>query len=307
MKPQSTHGKPGASGIRARLAGTSSLKSIDWPALLATAPFFMFAIVMMVMPTAALLATAFVDKQGGFTLRNFAEIVTPEVADAFMASAKISAATAVLGTVLGLILALTVGRGMTSQKFKAAVMSFCGVASHFSGIPLAFAFIATLGRLGLVTVFLRKAFGIDIYAAGFELASFSGLTLTYLFFQVPIAFMIIMPAVDRLSTQTREAAEMLGATTTQYWRFVGLPILWPTILGALALLFANAFGGIATAYALTGTAVNVIPILLYAQIRGDVLHNEQLGAVLALLMVFVMTVTVSLYLMLRVRSERWMK
>ncbi|MBZ9993983.1 ABC transporter permease [Mesorhizobium sp. BH1-1-4] len=307
MKPQSTDGKLGASGISAGLARTSFLRSIDWPALLATSPFFIFAIVMMVMPTAALLGTAFVDKQGGFTLANFAEIATPEVANAFMTSAKISAATAVLGTVLGLILVLTVGRGMTSQKVKAAVMSFCGVASHFSGIPLAFAFIATLGRLGLVTVVLRKAFGIDIYAAGFELASFSGLTLTYLFFQVPIAFMIIMPAVDRLSSQTREAAEILGATTTQYWRLIGLPILWPTILGALALLFANAFGGIATAYALTGAAVNIIPILLYAQIRGDVLHNEQLGAVLAVIMVLVMTVAISLYLMLRVRAEGWMK
>ncbi|MDW9843358.1 ABC transporter permease subunit [Sinorhizobium meliloti] len=295
------------SGIRAGLASTPYLNSIDGPALLATAPFFIFAIVMMVMPTMALPVTAFVDKQGALTLANFVAIATPEVADAFMASAKISGATAVLGTLFGLILALTVGRGMASQKVKAAVMTFCGVASHFSGIPLAFAFIATLGRLGLVTIVLRNTFGIDIYAAGFDLASFSGLALTYLFFQVPIALTIIMPAIERLSTQTREAAEILGATTTQYWRFVGLPILWPTILGSLALLFANAFGGIATAYALTGTAVNVIPILLYAQIRGDVLHNEQLGAVLALLMVLVMTVAISLYLMLRVHAERWLK
>ncbi|ASP74191.1 ABC transporter permease [Sinorhizobium meliloti] len=295
------------SGIRAGLASTPYLNSIDGPALLATAPFFIFAIVMMVMPTVALLVTAFVDKQGALTLANFVAIATPEVADAFMASAKISGATAVLGTLFGLILALTVGRGMASQKVKAAVMTFCGVASHFSGIPLAFAFIATLGRLGLVTIVLRNTFGIDIYAAGFDLASFSGLALTYLFFQVPIALTIIMPAIERLSTRTREAAEILGATTTQYWRFVGLPILWPTILGSLALLFANAFGGIATAYALTGTAVNVIPILLYAQIRGDVLHNEQLGAVLALLMVLVMTVAISLYLMLRVHAERWLK
>ncbi|MDX0371028.1 ABC transporter permease subunit [Sinorhizobium meliloti] len=295
------------SGIRAGLASTPYLNSIDGPALLATAPFFIFAIVMMVMPTVALLVTAFVDKQGALTLANFVAIATPEVADAFMASAKISGATAMLGTLFGLILALTVGRGMASQKVKAAVMTFCGVASHFSGIPLAFAFIATLGRLGLVTIVLRNTFGIDIYAAGFDLASFSGLALTYLFFQVPIALTIIMPAIERLSTQTREAAEILGATTTQYWRFVGLPILWPTILGSLALLFANAFGGIATAYALTGTAVNVIPILLYAQIRGDVLHNEQLGSVLALLMVLVMTVAISLYLMLRVHAERWLK
>lgn len=279
----------------------------DWPALIGTLPFFVFAAVMIVMPTVALLANAFVDRQGGITLVNFADLATSEITSAFLTSIEISAATAMLGSILGLGLALIVARGIGNGKARTVIMTFCGVASNFSGVPLAFAFIATFGRLGLVTVVLKQVFGFNLYAVGFDLASFSGLTLTYLFFQVPIALTIMMPAVDRLPRECREAAEMLGATAWQYWWHIGLPVLWPTLLGTLALLFANAFGAIATAYALTGYAVNIVPILLYAQIRGDVLHNEQLGAALALCMVLVVALAITAYLVLRARAERWMR
>src|SRR5690606_14630220 len=125
-----------------------------------------------------------------------------------------------------------------------------GVASNFAGIPLAFAFLATLGRLGLVTVVL-KMFGLDMYKAGFNILSFWGLTITYLYFQIPLMILIIAPAIDGLKKEWGEAAATLGATPAQFWRYVGLPVLWPNLLGTLSLLFANAFGAIATAYALT--------------------------------------------------------
>lgn len=68
----------------------------------------------------------------------------------------------------------------------------------------------------------------------------------------------------------REAAEVLGASTGQYWRMVALPILFPSLLGTFALLFANSFGAVATAYALTGSSLSIVPTMLFAQIRGDV-------------------------------------
>jgi putative spermidine/putrescine transport system permease protein len=282
-------------------------KQPDWSALIGVAPFFAFAIVMMIAPTAALVADAFVNRQGQLTLKNFAGLNTPEVIAAFAESIKISSASAVLGAIIGLGLALVVGRGVSNSRVRSIVMTFCGVASNFSGVPLAFAFIATLGRLGLVTTALRTVAGVDIYDAGFDLASFWGLTIAYLFFQIPITITIMMPAIDGLRREWREAATILGARSWHYWRYIGLPVLWPSLLGTLALLFANSFGAIATAYALTGYAVNIVPILLYAQIRGDVLHNESLGAALALGMIAVMALANTIYLVLRTRSERWLK
>ena len=95
-------------------------------------------------------------------------------------------------------------------------------------MPLAFAFIATLGRLGLVTVLLKNVFDINIYAGGFSLYSFWGLSLTYLYFQFPLMVLIMTPAMEGLRRDWREAAENLGATTWQYWRHVALPILMPS-------------------------------------------------------------------------------
>jgi putative spermidine/putrescine transport system permease protein len=142
---------------------------------------------------------------------------------------------------------------------------------------------------------------------GFNLLSSQGLILTYLFFQIPLMILIITPALEGLKKEWREAAAILGATGAQYWRMVALPILFPSLLGTLALLFANAFGAVATAIALTGPTLNIAPILLYAQIRGDVLGSPNLGYALATGMILITAIANALYIWLRARSERWLK
>ncbi|MGN6551307.1 MAG: ABC transporter permease [Pararhizobium sp.] len=270
------------------------------------APFLIFALVFLIIPTVGLISGAFFDNSGNLTLQNFRDLLQPSIVSAYWISIRVSAASAVLGALIGLMLALAVGRGGLPSWIRSTVMTFSGVASNFAGIPLAFAFLATLGRLGLLTIIFR-ALGLDIYRAGFNLLGFWGLTITYLYFQIPLMVLIVMPAIDGLKREWSEAAETLGASTFQFWRHIGLPVLWPSILGTLALLFANSFGAIATAYALTGSSLNIVPILLYAQIRGDVLHNANLGAALALGMIVITGLANVLYLVLRARAERWMR
>jgi putative spermidine/putrescine transport system permease protein len=273
--------------------------------VLGVAPFIIFAVMFLVLPPFYLFGLAFTDKAGQFTLQNIADLGSPLIVSAFWISILISAASAVIGAVAGLFIALAVIRGNLPGWIRSLVTTFSGVASNFAGVPLAFAFIATIGRLGLVTIVLRTVFHVDIYRSGFNLFSFGGLTLIYCYFQIPLTILLITPAIDGLKREWSEAAETLGATTWQFWRHIGLPVLWPSILGTLALLFANSFGAIATAYALTGSSLNIVPILLYAQIRGDVLHNANLGAALALGMIVVTGLANILYLVLRARAERW--
>jgi putative spermidine/putrescine transport system permease protein len=222
-------------------------------------------------------------------------------------SIKISAASAIGGAIIGFFLAHAVVSGALPAWLRPTVMTFSGVASNFAGVPLAFAFVATFGRVGLLTVLLRDWFGFNLYAHGFNLLSFWGLTLTYLYFQIPLMVLILVPALDGMKREWREACAILGGSAYHYWRYVGIPVLWPSIMGATLLLFANAFGAIATAYALTGSSLNIVPILLYAQIRGDVLHNANLGYAIALGMIVITGVSNILYLMLRMRAERWQK
>ncbi|WP_411033040.1 ABC transporter permease [Shinella sp. BYT-45] len=277
---------------------------LEW---LSVVPFIVFALMFLAAPTVSLVVQAFTDRAGDFTLDNIRGLATDQIVRAYTISIQISLASALLGAIFGLLIALALIRGRLPHGLRAAVMTFSGVASNFAGVPLAFAFIATLGRLGLVTLILREAFGFDLYRTGFTLFSFWGLTLTYLYFQIPLMVVIITPAVDGLKREWSEAAETLGASTWHFWRYVGLPILWPPFLGTLSLLFANAFGAIATAWALTGSNLNIVTVLLYNQIRGDALQNPGLGAALAIGMVVITSITNIIYLVAAKRAERWMK
>jgi putative spermidine/putrescine transport system permease protein len=270
------------------------------------APFFVFAILFLILPTAYLILGAFQNEEGRFTLENLAQLARPSIVAAYWISIKVSLASALLGAFIGLAIAIAIVRGGLPDWIRSATLTFSGVASNFAGVPLAFAFLATLGRLGLVTVLLN-VLGFNLYAHGFNILSFWGLTLTYLYFQIPLMVVIITPAIDGLKKEWSEAAATLGATQWQYWRLVVIPVLWPSFLGTVILLFANAFGAIATAYALTGSSLNIVPILLYAQIRGDVLHNAHLGYAIAFGMIFITGLANVFYIWFRTRSERWLK
>jgi putative spermidine/putrescine transport system permease protein len=274
----------------------------DW---LAVVPFFLFALFFLLLPAAWLVVGSFRDSAGRFTLANIAGLRQPFVLDAYWLSIKISAVTAIGGGFFGFLLAYAVAHGRLPPWARSSLMTFSGVASNFAGVPLAFAFISTLGRVGLLTVFLRDVLGLNLYAAGFSLYSFWGLSLTYMYFQFPLMVLIISPALDGIRREWREAAANLGATGSQYWRYVALPILMPSLLGATILLFGNAFGAYATAYALTGGSLNLVSIVIGAQIRGDVLHNPGLGYALALGMVAIMALCLGVYVWLQRRSARW--
>ena len=250
---------------------------------------------------------AFQTPQGDFTLNNLRGLFTDSILSSYWISIKISVASSALGCLVGFLMAAAMILGGVPKGVRSPLMTFSGVASNFAGVPLAFAFLATLGPLGLVTLILKTHFGINLRAMGFNILSFWGLTITYLFFQIPLMILIITPAIDGLKREWREAASVLGATGPQYWRMVALPILFPSILGTFALLFANAFGAVATAIALTGSSLNIVPIMLFAQIRGDVLGDPHLGYAMAFGMILVTAVANVLYIWLRIRAERWLK
>jgi putative spermidine/putrescine transport system permease protein len=127
-----------------------------------------------------------------------------------------------------------------------------------------------------------------------------------MYFQFPLMVLVITPALDGLRKEWDEAAANLGASKGTYWRKVALPILTPSILGAMILLFGNAFGAYATAYSLTGGFINLITIVIGSQIKGDIYYNPGLGYALAVGMIIVMTVMMTIYYLLRRRSERWL-
>ncbi len=272
------------------------------------APFLLFSILFLFLPSVRLFVGSFTNAEGHFTFENVIELFTQQyILNSYLLSIRISAVTALGGGIFGLLLAYSVTVGGLPKSLRSVLTTFSGVASNFAGVPLAFAFVATLGRTGFITSVLKDVFGLNIYDAGFNLYSFLGLSLTYMYFQFPLMVLIMAPALDGLKREWREAAENLGANSLQYWLRIALPILLPSILGAMILLFGNAFGAYATAYALTGGRLPLITIQIGAQVRGDVLHNPNLGNAMAMGMVFIMAISLAGYSWLQGKTERWLR
>jgi putative spermidine/putrescine transport system permease protein len=287
---------------------TINAKKFSWT-WLGVVPFFVFALAFLFLPTLNLFVGAFQDDKGNFTLQNIIHLFQPFVLHAYAISIEVSLLSAFLGGMLGFLLAYAITIGGIPGWLRSAVLTFSGVASNFAGVPLAFAFIATLGRVGMLTVFLKQVFGINLYskAIGFDLYGFLGLSLTYMYFQLPLMVLVITPALDGLKREWREASENLGANSRQYWQHIALPILLPSLLATTVLLFGNAFGAYATAYALTGGNLQLVTIVIGAQIQGDVLHDPGLGYALALGMVVIMALSIAAYSYLQSRTSRWQR
>ncbi|MEW6240347.1 MAG: ABC transporter permease subunit [Chloroflexota bacterium] len=286
----------------------------NWVGLL---PFFLFIFAFLVLPSLNLFTGAFTNQEGEFTLENINILSNPFTLKSYIVSLQVSAITALVGGLFGFFVAYSITQGGAPRWMRNMITTFSGLAANFGGVPLAFSFIATLGQLGFITVFLKNicytgADGSEIcpfnpYDHGFTLYSLAGLVLAYTYFQFPLMVLTITPALEGLKKEWREAATNMGATPLQYWRDVALPVLMPSILGATLLLFGNAFGAYATARALTGGSIYLVTIAIGQQIRGDVLGNPHEGYAMAFGMVIVMSIAIVAYTLLQRRASRWIK
>jgi len=280
--------------------------SLAW---LGVVPFFAYASMFLILPAATVMIGAFQSQDGGYTFDNITGILrSGQIRDAYWESIRISLTTALLGGLFGLLLAYAAIRKGTPNWVRSAYGTFSGVAANFGGIPLAFAFIATLGTIGIVTQLIQNVFGINIYQHGFAIWSRRGVELVYLYFQIPLMILVIAPAIDGLRAEWSEASSNLGATRWQYWRHIGMPVLFPSILGAVILLFGNSFAAYATAYSLTsGTALPLVPILIGNDLSGNVFANPHEGHALAFGMFVVLAAMMLFYIPLQRRASRWAK
>jgi putative spermidine/putrescine transport system permease protein len=276
---------------------------------LPTLPFFAYTILFLFLPAGAIIVGAFKSIDGGWTISNITTLSHEPYRRAYIESVEVSAITAGLGAVLGLGIAYAACRENTPRWIRSVLTTFSGVAANFGGIPLAFAFIATVGTLGVATTFLKNQLHWDISNSWphFSLFTKNGVEFVYLYFQIPLMVLVIAPAIDGIKREWREASANLGASSFQFWRYVGVPVLMPSMLGAVILLFGNAFAAYATAYALTSGVVPLVPLLIGAYYQGNVLDNPHLAQAMAFGMFVVLAVMMLLYIPLQRRAQRWAK
>ena len=269
-------------------------------------PFLVYLLIFLIVPTVTVVLGAFVE-DGQFTTANLALLAEGSVADALLNSVLVSAVTALIGGVIGALLAYAVVSGRPDGTLRRLVTSVCGVLAQFGGVTLAFAFIATLGISGVVSVWLDANVGTSLTASTW-LFSLPGLVLVYSYFQLPLMVIVFLPALDGIRVQWREAASTLGASTGQYWRYVGLPLLTPAFLGSLLLLFANSFAAYATAAALISQGSPIIPLWIRTALTSEVvLGRQNFAYALALEMIVIVAIVMAGYSLLVRRTSRWIR
>ncbi|MFB2581568.1 ABC transporter permease [Herbiconiux sp. P15] len=301
---------PGSAGILpARGSGAPRRgRSLISGSVLGLVPFAAYILLFLALPTVLALLTGLVDGNGAFTLTNLAALGDPVVLNTFGNSLWLSALTAVVGAVLGALFCYALIGAKPTGALRSIVDAASGVLAQFGGVMLAFAFVATIGIQGMITIYLKDTFGLDIFADGVWLYDTPGLILPYIYFQVPLMIITFLPALESLKPQWAEANAMLGGGILSYWRHIGAPVLLPSFLGCLLLLFANAFSSFATAAALTSQGSQIVPLQIRAALTSEtVLGRENLAGALALGMIVVMVVVMTLYSLLMRRAARWQR
>ncbi|MCU1439081.1 MAG: transporter permease [Rhodoglobus sp.] len=271
-------------------------------------PFAIYVVIFLAIPTILAVGTGLFTADGSFTTENLLGLFAPTVLGTFLSSFWVSAVTAIVGAIIGALVCYAMLGTRTEGALRSIVDSASSVLAQFGGVMLAFAFIAAIGNQGLITVWLQDAFGVNIFENGVWLYQVPGLLPVYLYFQVPLMVITFMPALQGLKPQWAEANATLGGTQLSYWVRIAIPVLAPSFLGSLLLLFANAFSSYATAAALISQGAQIVPLQIRSALVSEtVLGRENMAGALALGMVVVMVVVMWGYSALQTRTSRWQR
>lgn len=286
--------------------GTNNLLRTSLP-YLGILPFALLVLFFLIWPTLVVIAGSFQDLEGGFGFGSLIEVATNEkYLGGFTVSIKLAAYSALAGSVLGALFSWAIARGNREGRFRRLVLAASGVFAQFGGVMLTFAFLATFGFNGMITILANSYIGENILTDASWLYSLMGLVVVYTFFQIPLMLIVFLPAIENLKPEWQEASESLGGSTANYWFKIGAPILAPSFLGASLLLFANAFSAYATAAALISQGAPIVPLQIGFAISGEVSRtNPGISKALAVGMILVVVVVMLGYVKLQSKVSKW--
>lgn len=260
--------------------------------LVALLPFVLITLLFEILPLINIVIESFTATGGdGFTFDHFVKIFTTRL---YQQSIFNSVWISVFSAFVGILIAFLAGKAANSasQKIRNIFTSILNITSNFAGVPLAFAFMILLGNVGILTL-IGKNYGIA-FLADFDLYSINGLLLTYIYFQIPLATLLMLPIFGGLKKEWREAVGLLGGNSYHYWFKVAIPSLLPSILGTFSVLFANSLAAYGTAYALLSNNIALLPIRISQQYIGEVVQNQEFGCALSMIMMGLMVLSILL-------------
>lgn len=273
--------------------------------LLALIPFLFLVFMYELLPLIMLVIDSFQPEKAKditFTFENYQKIFsTLSYKTAIMNSLKITS----ISTAFGIVIAFLGARAAYNSrgKFRNVYLTVLNMTSNFAGVPLAFAYMIILGNAGVVKQ-IADMYGIG-FLQDFDLYSSTGLTMIYVYFQIPLSTLLLIPAFNGIRKEWGEANMLLGGTSAHFWQRVGVPVLLPSLLSTISVLFANALSAYATAYALVMNNISLLPLNISASFVGDIKTKPKLGAALSVVMMLIMSIVILVNNYITKKTTKW--
>lgn len=267
--------------------------------------FFLLVLVILIFPLTTMFLSSFREPGSGIvTIANYQRILTEyQYLDGFRNSILLSLFSAVVGLLMTTL--ATYAIYVSFPELTQVLLAIANLTANYVGVPLSFGLILLLGNAGLL-LNLADVMGWD-FLRGLSVYSVNGLRIAFVYFQIPLGVTFLLPIYKALDSKWREAATLLGAGSFHYWKHIGLPILFPSLMGVFTMMFANGIGTYDTAVALTGTSVNMISINIANTIQGDIFAQPELGSAVAVILGTILMVNMLLGKWLQKRGRRFSK
>ncbi len=270
-------------------------KLFDVWAVVYLAIFVAYAL-FLIYPMFTVLRNSVVGENGSFSMEWFAKFFsTKYYSQTLIHSFNVTIATTILSLIIGVPLAYFYNLYELKGKMLIQVLIIlCSMSAPFIG---AYAWIQLLGRMGIVTVFFKNAFGITIP----NIYGFNGIVLVLTLQLYPLVFLYVSGALKNIDNSLLEASDNLGCTGMARFFKVIIPLCMPTILAAALLVFMRAFADFGTPL-LIGEGYRVFPVEIYAQFLGETGSNYSFAAAISVIAIII---TAVIFLIQKVLSNRF--
>ncbi|UCH42575.1 MAG: iron ABC transporter permease [Dehalococcoidales bacterium] len=262
-----------------------------WQKYLLPSVIFLVLLVFVVYPTLSVLVKSLsVGERIG--LDNYIDAFTkPQFASTIWGSLLVAAGAAVLSTVLGLIISLTVFK--TTLPLRRFFSVAAVLPMIIPGFVSTLAYIFLFGRNGLITY---KLLGVtwDIY-------SWKSVLFIQTLDFTTITFLIISAVMLGVDRQVEDAARNLGASEWEVMKTVTLPLIRPGIIGALLLVFLRSMADFGTPLILGGR-FDTLASASYSQLIGT--YNMGMASTLNAILLLICLVVFWFYSRVQATGSR---
>jgi iron(III) transport system permease protein len=197
--------------------------------------------VLVLLPLFWLLFYSFrADRGGGFTLNNFASLVTDStLLRAYGLAFGMSLSVGILSCLVATPLAWLVARtDLPGRRWIRMLVTASFVTPPFLG-AIAYEILAAPNS-GLVNILYRKVFGLPQSAYLVDIYTFSGLIFAIACFTFPYMFTLVSNALDRVPSDLEDASAILGGKAMTTLLKVTIPIVLPAMLAGTLIAILQA-------------------------------------------------------------------